>query len=199
MFFACEAAMSVTGVWHHFMSQGEAMPEKPILDALSRAGVRSYAADPSEPSGQGVLFFDLITHRLCHFLREASRRGLERILAVALSQSALAERGAWRLLQAGASDVFAWDHSADPAQEVAARFERWGQVDEMVQSPLVKKNLARQSPAWIRALRQVVEIARFTDASVLIMGESGTGKELVARLIHTLDPRPNKRDLVVSE
>jgi transcriptional regulator with GAF, ATPase, and Fis domain len=68
-----------------------------------------------------------------------------------------------------------------------------------VQSPLVKKNLAGQSPAWIRALRQVIEIARFTDASVLIMGESGTGKELVARLIHTLDPRPNKSDLVVSD
>jgi transcriptional regulator with GAF, ATPase, and Fis domain len=191
--------MSVTAIWHHFMRQGEAMPEKPILDALSRAGVRSYAADPSEPSGQGVLFFDQITQRLCHFLSEASRRGLERILAVALSPSALAERGAWRLLQAGASDVFAWDHSTDPAQEVAARFERWEQVDEIVQSPLVKKNLAGQSPAWIRALRQVVEIAHFTDAFVLITGESGTGKELIARLIHTLDPRTNKRELVVSD
>src|SRR5215468_679021 len=197
MLFACEAAMSVTGVWHHFMSHGEAMPEKPILDALSRAGVRSYAADPSEPSGQGVLFFDQITHRLCQFLREASRRGLERIIAVALSHSALADRGTWRLLQAGASDVFAWDHSTDPAQEVAARFERWEQVDEIVRSPLVKKNLAGQTPAWIRALRQVVEVARFTDASVLIMGESGTGKELVARLIHTLDSRADKRELVV--
>jgi transcriptional regulator with GAF, ATPase, and Fis domain len=31
----------------------------------------------------------------------------------------------------------------------------------------------------------------------LITGESGTGKELIARLIHTLDPRQNKRDLVV--
>jgi transcriptional regulator with GAF, ATPase, and Fis domain len=191
--------MYVTGVWHHFMSQGEAMPEKSILDALSRAGVRSYAADPLEPAGRGMLFFDKITQRLCHFLREASRRGLERILAVALSNSALAERGAWQLLQAGASDVFAWDHSTDPAQEVAARFERWEHVDEIVQSPLVKKNLAGQSPAWIRALRQVVEIARFTDAFVLVTGESGTGKELIARLIHTLDSRPNKRDLVVSD
>jgi transcriptional regulator with GAF, ATPase, and Fis domain len=28
------------------------------------------------------------------------------------------------------------------------------------------------------------------------MGESGTGKELVARLIHTLDMRSRKRELV---
>jgi hypothetical protein len=126
--------MSVTAVWRHFMK-----------------------VDASEPSGQGVLFFDQITQRLCHFLSEVSWRGLERILAVALSPSALAERGAWRLLQTGASDIFAWDHSTNPAQEVAARFERWEQVDEIEQSPLVRKNQAGQSPAWIRALRQVVE------------------------------------------
>jgi hypothetical protein len=99
--------MSVTAVWHHFMKQGEAMPEKSILDALSRVGVRSRSTDPSEPSGQGVLFFDQITQRLCHYLREASRRGLKRVLAIALSQSALALARAWQLLQAGASDVFA--------------------------------------------------------------------------------------------
>ena len=46
-------------------------------------------------------------------------------------------------------------------------------------------------------MRQVVEVACFTDASILITGESGTGKELVARLVHTLDPRANKKDLVV--
>jgi hypothetical protein len=84
------------------MKRGEAVPEKSILEALSRGGVRSSAPDPSILSGQGMPLFDQITQRLCHFLREASLRGLERILAVALSHSALAERGAWKLFQAGA-------------------------------------------------------------------------------------------------
>jgi transcriptional regulator with GAF, ATPase, and Fis domain len=57
--------------------------------------------------------------------------------------------------------------------------------------------LIGRSPAWLRLLRQAVEVARFSSGSLLITGESGTGKELVARLVHTLDPRPNKRELVI--
>jgi transcriptional regulator with GAF, ATPase, and Fis domain len=49
----------------------------------------------------------------------------------------------------------------------------------------------------IQVLRQFVEVAAFTNASVLVVGESGTGKELAARLIHALDRRPDKRQLVV--
>jgi transcriptional regulator with GAF, ATPase, and Fis domain len=191
--------MSVTGIWHHFMGQGEASLDTPILDAFSHAGISLYGVDSPAARGPGVIFFDQITPDLCRFLREASHQGLERVLAIALSHSALVYNGTWRLLQAGASDVFAWDHSPDPAQEVAARFDRWAQVDEIVQSPLVQNNLAGQSSAWVLALRQFVEVARFTDASVLITGESGTGKELIARLIHTLDQRPNKRNLIVSD
>jgi transcriptional regulator with GAF, ATPase, and Fis domain len=46
-------------------------------------------------------------------------------------------------------------------------------------------------------LRQTIEVASFTDASILVSGESGTGKELVARLIHTLDVRRKKHDLII--
>ncbi|MEA2222750.1 MAG: anaerobic nitric oxide reductase transcription regulator [Solirubrobacteraceae bacterium] len=51
---------------------------------------------------------------------------------------------------------------------IRARFDRWQAVDGLVGSPLVADHL-----------------------------ESGTGKELTAQLIHTLDQRPNKGDLVV--
>jgi transcriptional regulator with GAF, ATPase, and Fis domain len=173
------------------------MLKRTIIDALSQANVNTYACDTAAPKGPGVLFFDEVTPQLCEFLSEVSHLGLERVLAIALSRRALSNGDCWRLLERGASDVFAWEHSADPATEVAARFKRWEMVDSLVSSPVVRDNLIGHSPAWVRTLRQVIEVARFTNASVLITGESGTGKELIARLIHTLDSRQNKRDLVV--
>lgn len=183
-------------IWHRFLGH---WPEATILDALSRENLSTYALETPTPHSGGVVFFEEVTPQLFEQLRAASRRGLERVLAVAVSRSRLKIESVWKLLRAGASDVFAWDHSENPAREVAARFNRWERVDEIVESPLVKENLVGESPAWIRVLREVVEVARFTDASVLILGESGTGKELIARLIHTLDQRPGKSELIVSD
>jgi transcriptional regulator with GAF, ATPase, and Fis domain len=70
-------------------------------------------------------------------------------------------------------------------------------VDAIVTSPVVRDNLVGKSPAWISLLRQIVEVATFTTAPILITGESGTGKELAARLIHALDQRPHKGELIV--
>ncbi|MFZ4986205.1 MAG: sigma 54-interacting transcriptional regulator [Blastocatellia bacterium] len=67
----------------------------------------------------------------------------------------------------------------------------------MIDSPLVSKNLIGRSRVWKRLLRQVVEVARFSDAPILITGESGTGKELVARLVHSLQLRKSRSDLVL--
>jgi len=183
--------------WYCFYGQSEILPKNVILDSLEEAGVSMYQVDTGAPAGPGLLFFEQITPQLCDFLREISGNGLRRVLALALSRSSWADSGAWRLLQAGASDVFNWDHSAYPAGEVEARLERWETIDRLVDSSVVRNNLVGRSSTWISVLRQVVEMARFTDASTLIMGESGTGKELVARLIHTLDLRGHKHDLIV--
>jgi transcriptional regulator with GAF, ATPase, and Fis domain len=93
--------------------------------------------------------------------------------------------------------VLVWDDPVNVAGSIAARLERWDAVDRMVDSPVVRENLIGRSPAWVSLLRQIIEIAHFSDASVLVFGESGTGKELLARLIHKLDARPNKRELVL--
>src|SRR6185503_17792282 len=75
--------------------------------------------------------------------------------------------------------------------------QRIAEVEELANSDLVKQSLIGESRSWRRVIRQAVEVARFSTGSLLITGESGTGKELVARLVHTLDARPDKGGLVV--
>ena len=183
-------------LWHHFGRETDGSESKGILEHLGNAGIQTRPFQWDAPPGPGIIFLAEVTEQACQFIRQCSDAG-GRVLAVALYQAALAGGAVWQLLQAGAADVVAWDCSASPADDLAARFERWEAIDELMRAPVVRDNLVGQSPAWTSILRQVVEITRFTSASVLITGESGTGKELIARLIHTLDARPRKGDLVV--
>jgi transcriptional regulator with GAF, ATPase, and Fis domain len=183
-------------IWHSFLGHE---PQLDIRDALRQAGLQPQSCDQSPPQGAGVVFFKEITTQLLDLLREATCHGTERVLAIALSTERIKPAAIWSLLDTGVSDVFAWSHSSNPAHEVAARFQRWDEVDEIVRSPLVKENLVGDSAVWIRSLRQIVEVSCFTESSVLITGESGTGKELYARLVHSLDRRKNKGNMVVSD
>ncbi|MCE7010827.1 sigma 54-interacting transcriptional regulator [Kibdelosporangium philippinense] len=104
----------------------------------------------------------------------------------------------WELLGAGASDVLQWSsNGVETMHTVAARIHRWFQVDRLARADPVTSRMIGQSPAWMSALRWLVEVARYSDASVLVTGESGTGKELAARLVHALDPQRRKGKFVV--
>lgn len=184
-------------VWYHFQRRNDCgVSDDEVLTALEAAGLRLVPHDGARTDGAGILFFDEPGTEVFDFLREFSRNGQERVLALAFRHSELKNGVTWDLLRAGASDVFAWEHSSEPAAEAALRFARWAAIDMLVNSALIKENLAGESMIWKRLLRRVVEVARFSDSSILLLGESGTGKELVARLIHTLDTRPKKNELI---
>lgn len=167
-----------------------------ISAALAAGDVRAHTLDPDRVDGPGIVVFDEISNELCAAITELSCRGLERVVAIGTAPAPV-RSGDWRLLSAGAADVLYWGGLADPVAAVTARFQRWAAVDAIVASPLVRDNLVGSSAAWIGVLRRIVEVARFSDSAVLIMGESGTGKELIARLVHTLDARTDKKELVV--
>lgn len=192
---------SLTTALLHFPGNGNQKMQKITETLRKEVGdiqvVDSPDFEEGQPSGVRILLLEDIDQRHLDLLRKASVNGLERVLVIAIVDSVLPDDAIWCLLQAGASDVFAWNHSTNPGREVMHRIERWNAVDQLVHSPLVKENLIGQSPAWISVLRQIVEVAYFTDANILITGETGTGKELIARLVHTLDTRNQKQDLVV--
>jgi len=168
-----------------------------LEEALREVGVASVERSEGLSTGRsGLLLFDDAGPDTVAALRDARLDGATWVLAVATHEGALTQGACWRLLRAGASDVFVWATAQTSGPQVAAKLSRWLAVEHLVASPEVRGRLVGQSKAWLAVLRQVVEVAAFTDASLLLLGESGTGKEEMARLFHALDTRRGKRELV---
>jgi transcriptional regulator with GAF, ATPase, and Fis domain len=142
----------------------------------------------------GVVVFAGNTAAAAEAIRQNENDSPGCLIALNAARDGLGDES-WELLRAGASDVIAWSDAC--AQQVAERLRRWQAIDELVDCRHVRDFLVGESPLWRAVLRDAVEVARFTDAAVLITGESGTGKERVAQLIHELDPRRNKKQMVV--
>ncbi|HEY6124011.1 MAG TPA: sigma 54-interacting transcriptional regulator [Steroidobacteraceae bacterium] len=166
-----------------------------IMETLVRAGI-AVAPDGACAAIPTLVFFRAADDELLVKLDGLRDAGCERILAIAMHERP-EQAQVWRILDSGASDLLPWSGGDDDARTLAARLMRWRQVDELLQSSLVAGSMIGKSGRWQSTLRQIVEVARFTPASALVLGESGTGKELVARLIHALDPRPGKGELIV--
>src|SRR5262249_23549478 len=188
--------MAAMDVWFHCLVGTNKFSRDCATGGLEQEGIICRRRGTNSDPPFGLIAFDRETADLLDLVRRSSRDGIDRIIAVGLNNVGVTGATLWKLLQAGASDVLAWNSTKNPAAAIAARFQRWQAVEALVNSELVQNSLVGGSRAWVSVLRQVVEIARYTDASMLITGESGTGKELVARLIHTLDARPERERLV---
>lgn len=167
-----------------------------IADSLADRGVE--LCTPSEATDRpvaGVVAFDQPTDELVRLLGELARERSGRVLALATTPVRRPD-DEWRLLAAGAADVLTWSDDVAACQ-VYERLRRWHRVDELTRCRHVREHLVGTDPTWRAVLREAVAVAHFSDASVLLTGESGTGKEGVAQLVHALDPRPDKRELVV--
>lgn len=184
-------------VWLHSFCSNGSSPLEAVISCLSRAQIASHRLNPNEVRGPGVIILSDITSEICEFVQAVSQNGTVRILVLAAEKATIAGDDAWRILRAGASDILAWGDLPDPGGGIAARFKRWHEVDRVVESPQVQGHLVGQGQTWKTVLRNLVEVACFTNASVLLTGETGTGKELAAQLIHRLDQQRNKHEQVI--
>jgi transcriptional regulator with GAF, ATPase, and Fis domain len=157
------------------------------------------AGEPYHPNlkgGRGILIVSEITPQICDFVRTVSKDKSERIVVLLTEETSSISGNPWQILQAGASDVLVWRHILDFPSAITAKFQRWQEIDNLVDSALIRNSLVGHSRAWKSVLRRLIEVARFTDDPIVLIGETGTGKELAARLIHTLDTKRHQRDLI---
>jgi transcriptional regulator with GAF, ATPase, and Fis domain len=173
-----------------------------IVERLQAQGVDVAEFERREARGLGFCVASEISPQLHHAVQSANQAGAKQIIVVVgldIAAGATVATHAWELLQSGASDVLAWTDAEGVVRQIRARFERWLGIEALLESRLAGQVVLGKSSVWRAALCRIVEIARFSDTATLILGESGTGKELVAKLIHQMDSRAGKRDLVVQD
>jgi transcriptional regulator with GAF, ATPase, and Fis domain len=103
----------------------------------------------------------------------------------------------WQLLQQGVYDIIDGSDEDDLLNYIRSLLERSEAVQRILELPMVKKHLLGESRVWKNFLTEIIQTALYSPAAILLIGESGTGKELISRLVHTLDQRPDKKELVL--
>jgi transcriptional regulator with GAF, ATPase, and Fis domain len=129
-------------------------------------------------------------------LQEVSGDGRAVLLALHANQAG-ASKDCWDLLNLGISDIIEYDQEAELIDFIESVYQRRKSIHDVLDSGLVKDNLVGDSPCWQNFLYEIVEVALYSTASILLIGESGTGKELISRLVHTIDKRPDKKKLII--
>jgi transcriptional regulator with GAF, ATPase, and Fis domain len=165
--------------------------------ALTNAGFALADDKGADAAFVSIVIFNSVSDELRKVIATCSHAGRKLLIAVSVGDEPDLPSEVWGLLSAGAQDILRCEDVNTCAANISQKVLRWASVEATLNSPLVQKNLVGQSNVWRRFLSSVIEVAQFTSSSVLLLGESGTGKELVARLIHTLDARKEKGQLVI--
>ncbi len=175
--------------WLRDLADGDA----PLV-GLVRAALRNDLVEADEaPFGIVIL----------HAFRSDSLRQIRaltqnaRIIVLLGPDLRLSPEMKWSLLAAFASDVLDWPGEGQLADQIVPRIARWAEIETLMADDRVRGRIIGESTVLQSLLRHVVEIAAFSEAGLLLTGETGTGKELIARLVHSLDRRLRKTDLVV--
>ena len=100
-------------------------------------------------------------------------------------------------MNAGAADVILWRRVPSSAEDVLARIDRLQQISGVMRSAAVQQCVVGESAIWRTALREVVEVGAFTDASMLIGARAAPARSCSRGSSTMLDRRRNKGHFVI--
>src|SRR4249919_2494629 len=115
--------------WLKRVGDGSFSSWEKFIDAL-RAKNLAFVEACADENTPGLLLFDSLTEQLADELTAQRRHGSGPIIAIALQRSHLGNGGIWKLMQAGADDVFVVEEFENPATAISARLLRVSEVDE---------------------------------------------------------------------
>jgi transcriptional regulator with GAF, ATPase, and Fis domain len=193
-----ETTLVKTRAWLEDYCLGATALAAPLLAALRTRKVALEKFQPDAPAPFGVVITD--AHRTLERVQQCLRTRTPSgpVVVVVLGDDALRDPASeWQLLAAGAANVWQFGGDTVVADAVANQLARWQTIEQVLTGPRVAALCVGQSAVWRQLLRQVTEVALYSQAAILLSGESGTGKELVAQLVHQLDSRRVKGPQVI--
>ena len=167
--------------------------DPPVFGAVY--GALRHDLQVADEAPYGILLARSVQHAGPRQIRALARGA--RVIVLLAPEMRLGPEMKWSLMAAGAEDVLDWPGEDQLAARIVPRIARWAEIDALIADEQVHRIAVGESAAWRNLLRQAAEIAAFSAAGLLLRGETGTGKEQIAQLVHMLDRRPRKGELVV--
>src|SRR4030095_12943007 len=134
-------------VWLHSFCP-EALSLEDLSSYLQSTVIETEPYYPHHRSSLGIILVTEITPQICDFVRNARKDKSERILILLANGTSLQHGNPWQVLEAGASDVLIGDYCSDLASVITAKFQRWQEIDALVNSTLIRNSLVGHSRAW---------------------------------------------------
>ena len=191
--------MQNTRIWHYTCSSCNITTVSRILNIWDKEGMAIEKWTVATKSKIGIVFLQTFSdyEEAISFLQlQIKGRGC-RVCVLNLGAEPFEVENKIKVLRYGADYFFESSVSKEPFDAVAERLKRWITIDSLISSPIISSRIAGSGLRITEMLRQVIEVAFFSNNNILILGERGVGKEQIACIVHELDTRKGKGAFVV--